>query len=86
MTTQLNVIARIIPKPEHFSQARNAIRDIVEHTLAERGCLEFRLSESVSDGTLHLYEEWRDDAALASHHQQPYTKAVFAAYRDWLAE
>lgn len=86
MNDQLNVVARIVPKLEHFDAARNAIRDILKQTRAEPGCIEFRLGECVSDGSLHLYEEWRDEAALASHHEQPYTQAVFAAYRDWLAE
>ena len=86
MDRQLNVVARIVPKPEHLDAARDAIRDILEQTRAEPGCIEFRLSECASEGSLHLYEEWCDEAALAWHHEQPYTKAVFAAYRDWLAE
>jgi len=38
------------------------------------------------EGCLYLYEEWRDAAALAHHHAQPYTQAVFEAYKEWLAE
>ena len=86
MTHQLNVIARITPHPVHYNEARDAICGIIEQTRAEPGCLEFRLSEDAKEGTLHLYEEWRDEAALASHHNQPYTQAVFEAYRGWLAE
>lgn len=86
MTDQLTVIARIAPHPAHFASAREAICEILDQTRAEPGCMEFRLSENVLDGTLHLYEEWRDEAALASHHVQPYTKAVFEAYREWLTE
>ena len=59
---------------------------IVDRTRAEPGCITFRLSENAKDGSLHLYEEWRDEAALEAHHQQPYTKAVFEAYKDWLVE
>lgn len=86
MTEQLNVFARIVPQPEHFSAAREAICAIIDQTRAESGCIEFRLSENAEEGTLHLYEEWRDDAALAAHYAQPYTRAVFEAYKDWLAE
>lgn len=86
MTDQLNIIARIAPHPIHYSEARDAICNIVEKTRAEPGCLEFRLSENEKDGILYLYEEWRDEAALNSHHDQPYTKAVFEAYQAWLAE
>ena len=86
MIHQLNIIARIAPHPTHYNKAREAICEIIEQTRAEPGCMEFRLSENAQDGTLYLYEEWRDEAALASHHDQPYTRAVFEAYRDWLAE
>lgn len=84
--SQLSVIARIVPHPEHFQAARDAICAIIDQTRDEVGCIEFRLSENAETGSLHLYEEWRDEAALTSHHDQPYTKAVFEAYKDWLAE
>jgi quinol monooxygenase YgiN len=86
MSEQLNVIARIAPHREHYSAARDAICSIVERTRAEPGCIEFRVSEDPAQGTLHLYEEWRDKGALAAHHAQAYTAAVFEAYREWLAE
>ncbi len=86
MSQRLNVIAQIRPKAAHFDAARDAICAIVDQTRAEPGCIEFRLSEDAEKGTLHLYEEWRDEAALASHYDQPYTKAVFEAYQEWLAE
>ncbi len=86
MNGQLNVIAQIRPHEAYYDAARSAICAIVAQTRAEPGCLEFRLSEDREDGTLYLYEEWRDEAALASHYDQPYTKAVFAAYREWLAK
>jgi quinol monooxygenase YgiN len=86
MTDQLNVFAHITPHRQHFGAARDAICEIIDRTRAEPGCIEFRLSEDTAACTLHLYEEWRDEAALTSHHDQPYTKAVFEAYKDWLAE
>lgn len=86
MIDQLNIIARISPHPAHYEAARAAICDIIEQTRAEPGCMEFRLSENAQDRTLHLYEEWRDEAALAAHHEQPYTVAVFEAYENWLMQ
>lgn len=85
MDTHLSVIATITPRPEHLSDAREAIHGIVERTCAEAGCLTFRLLEG-GDGRLRLYEEWEDEAALKLHYEQDYTRSVFAAYEDWLAE
>ncbi len=86
MTDQLNVIAQIRPHAASYDAARSAICEIIDRTRTEPGCIEFRLSENLESGTLHLYEEWRDEAALAAHHDQPYTQAVFEAYEEWLAE
>ena len=86
MTQALNIIARIVPHEQHYAAAREAICDIVDATRAEPGCVDFRLCEDADEQVLYLYEEWRDEAALAAHHRQPYTQAVFEAYRSWLAE
>lgn len=86
MTNQINVVARIKPYPEYFDAAKRAIIEIIDRTRAEQGCITFRLSEDADAGSLHLYEEWRDEEALAAHHEESYTKGVFEAYKSWLAE
>ena len=86
MPDRVNVIAAIKPKDEHLDEARAAICAIMDRTRAEPGCIEFRLSENTTEGTLHLYEEWRDEEALTDHHRQPYTAEVFEAYKSWLVE
>jgi quinol monooxygenase YgiN len=86
MSQQVNIIARIAPHPDHWMDARDAILGILERTWEETGCMEFRLSEGVSDGCLYLYEEWSDEEALAFHHNQPYTLDIFERYKAWLRE
>lgn len=87
MGDQLTVFARITPKPEHISAARQAIIDIMSATRAEPGCLSFTLHEDRDGGErLYLYEIWEGEAALTAHHDQPYTQWVFERYREWLAE
>ena len=87
MTNQLTVFARITPKPEHFDAARQAVLGIIGKTRAERGCRAFTLHDDrEGGGRLYLYEVWDSEAALADHHDQPYTQAVFQSYQEWLAE
>ena len=86
MTNRLIGHARITPRKKHLDDARTAIQDIIEETRAEEGCLTFNLAEQEDAGVLHLYEEWADVSALERHHSQPYTKAVFRAYENWLSE
>ena len=86
MSKTLFLFARITPKPEYFDDARNAVLGIVCSTLDEPGCHNFVLHQGRGDGCLYLYEEWQDQAALDAHHAMPYTSAVFASYKDWLAK
>ena len=86
MTDMLTVFAAIALKPEHFAEARAAVRDIVARTRAEPGCHQFQLHEDAKSHRLFLYEAWHGQAGYDAHHAQPYTKAVFRAYEQWLAE
>ena len=83
MSQSTFVFAKITPKPEYFTQSRNAIEEIIPATKSEPGCLKFTLHEDGA-GSLYLYEEWSDDDALDRHHAMDYTKAVFEAYKSWL--
>ena len=83
----LSVFACITPKAEHFEDAKSAISAILDRTRSEHGCRLFMLHEDGERcGRLFLFEMWDDDAALQRHYEQPYTREVFAAYEDWLAE
>lgn len=82
--SRLTVFAKITPKPEFLDQARQAIINIIPATRQEEGCRTFTLHEA--DGDLYLFEVWDTAGALELHYAQPYTKDVFAAYRDWLAK
>ena len=85
MSSELVVFAKICPKPEHLEDAKAAILGILGPTRQEPGCRQFRLLSGEGDGRLYLYEEWTNEAALAAHHEQPYTQRVFDSYRNWLA-
>lgn len=86
MKEPLVVFARITPKPHHLSEARRAILDIVARTRAETGCQAFTVYVSrAADEHIYLYEMWDDEAALEAHYAEPYTRAVFAQYENWLA-
>lgn len=87
MPEPLTLLARITPKPEHLSAARQAVLGILSATRAEPGCRVFTLHDDENGGgRLYLYEVWDDETALAAHHAQPYTRAVFDSYREWLSE
>lgn len=78
------IFAKITPKSEYFDVSKEAIKEIISQTRNESGCLNFTLHAN-GNGSLYLYEEWADDKALQHHHSMDYTKAVFEAYKSWLA-
>ena len=83
---RLFLFATIRPKPEHFSDAREALERITPQTLAEPGCHVFCPFISRDDPhVLHLFECFEDEAALQRHYGEAYTRDVFERYGDWLA-
>ncbi|MEJ6473686.1 putative quinol monooxygenase [Pseudoalteromonas piscicida] len=82
----VNFIAHITPKTEHYQDCISAIQGIVPATRAEAGCLRFELYESDNRTQLTLVERFIDQAAFDFHHQQAYTKRVFTLYQGWLAK
>ncbi len=82
----LTYLATIRLKPEHFGAACQAVAGIVARTRTEAGCERFD-PHPAADGsaTLYIYERWADRAAFEFHHAQPYTRAFFKSYEDWLA-
>ena len=84
MNEHVFIIAKVTPKPEYFTVAKEAIEEIIPQTRNESGCISFILHGD-GVGNLYLYEEWVNDQALALHHGMPYTKAVFESYIGWLA-
>jgi quinol monooxygenase YgiN len=58
--------------------AREAMLEMMRLSRAEDGCIEYVYSESLTEpGLIHVFEIWRDEAALHGHH----TSAHFLAWR-----
>lgn len=76
--------ATITPKPQHYEAAKTAVKNILEQTRAEDGCLRFDFFTDQEKKCLYLFESWRDEEAFTFHHQQVYTQDVFKAYENWL--
>jgi quinol monooxygenase YgiN len=59
------------------------LRLLVESTLREDGCLAYHFAvDSIEDGTVLVYERWRDQEALSAHLAQPSVLAVLGAWAD----
>ena len=64
--------------PARLEAARPRMREMIRLSRAEDGCIDYVYSEDLSDpGLIHVFEVWRDQAALDAHHQA----AHFLAWR-----
>lgn len=85
--SQLTIIARIKAKPGLEKRMQHDLLNLLAPTRAESGCITFDLLVDTTDPTIFiLYENWKDQASLDSHFQQPYVKQVLQAYEETLAE
>ena len=67
--------------PQLVGQFLDALNSLVEPTMKEDGCLNYHFAiDSAQDGTVLVYERWRDEAALAAHLAQP---SILAVLGDW---
>jgi quinol monooxygenase YgiN len=83
----LMIVAQIKAKPGMEGRMRKDLMGLLVPTRAESGCITFDLLIDMKDPTVFvLYENWKDQAALDAHFQQPYVKQVLEAYEETLAE
>jgi len=82
---RVHVFATIKPKPEYFEEAKTALEQLIEPTLEEPGCHLFTVFKSCDEpNVLHLFEIFKDKAAIEAHYAKEYTKQVFLKYKEWL--
>jgi quinol monooxygenase YgiN len=86
MGPPLTIMARIRPRPEYHIEVKQSLQGLIGLTVKEEGCLTFDLYEGEDDGCLYLFEQFVDEASFRFHHEQDYTKSVFASYDLWLIE
>lgn len=58
--------------PAHAERILLEARPLIEASLAEPGCLAYSWAlDPLSPGTVHVFEKWTDEAALAHHFTLP---------------
>ncbi len=69
--------------PEDMWPATTAAGEMVRQTQAEEGCISYRFYVDINFLTrFRLYEEWRDEAALAAHMKTPHMAVFLKAISD----
>lgn len=71
----LTLVAVIKTKPEHAGVVFESLKQIVEPTRAEAGCINYDLHRSLEDPTVFVfYENWETRAHWEAHDQSEHLK------------
>ncbi len=65
-------------KPDTVNPLRAFLLDMVTNSRKEEACIQYDLHEAADDLTFIFQEEWKDQAGLDEHNQQPYILAFVA--------
>jgi quinol monooxygenase YgiN len=77
--SQVVVIAELHVAEGKLDAALDAVREVVESTHAEAGCLSYALHQDPSSpNTLWMIEKWTSQVALDAHMQSAHFKALGA--------
>ncbi len=78
---KLIVAGTVRVPPEQVSALKPQMKQMVEASRGEEGCLDYCYAEDVLDpGLIRVFELWRDEAALASHFQTEHMARWRAAW------
>jgi autoinducer 2-degrading protein len=83
--TMIVLMVNISIKPEHKEECMEAMMgDAIGSNRDEPGCLRFDvLQDSEDPNLIHLYEVYKDEAALEAHRQAPHYVKWRSAVLDW---
>jgi quinol monooxygenase YgiN len=70
--------------PENVSDFRPQMADMIKASRGEVGCEAYAYAEdALEPGLMHVFEVWRDQAALEAHFQTAHMTAWRAAWPDF---
>lgn len=73
MTTPITLLAHITARPGQTEAVEAGLRQLVEASRQESGCLQYDLHRQLEQPELFvMIEQWRDDAALDAHRNEPH--------------
>ena len=59
--------------PARLEQSRPRMKEMMRLSQAEDGCIAYTYAEDLNEpGLIHIFEVWRDEAALHAHHNAPH--------------
>lgn len=76
--------AKFSIKPEKRKEFLAEVKNLIEATKKEDGCLSYKLFESIdTENEFVMIENWRDQQAVEGHNQSPLLQKLFHSMPEY---
>ena len=83
----VRVVAANFLKSENIAEAEPLFREMIEATLKEKGCIEYRLHVNEKEPGHYVFvEEWETMEDLDNHHETEHFKRIVPKIRSFKAK
>jgi len=79
----ISITAIIKSKQENIEEVKNIIHNLVTQTRKEAACIRYDLH--TTENVFIIWEEWKDQAGLDIHNNQPYLQDFIAKSDSFVA-
>src|SRR3954470_10024965 len=77
----LQVVVRMIARPDKIQEVRTLLKNIIEPSRKEKGCLRYVLLQNANDPSdFTAVEEWTDGTAYQGHLSSPHVQEVLGKF------
>ncbi len=79
--SSLQVVVRMTARPDKVHEVRTLLKNIIEPSRKEKGCLRYVLLQNSNDPTdFTAVEEWTDGIAYQGHLNSPHVQEVLGKF------
>lgn len=83
--TVIKVVAKNFIKSENKNEVLEIIKELVEKTREEKGCIKYELFQDIeNEGIITFIEEWESREALGAHMASEHFKRIVPQLKDYM--
>ena len=78
----IKIVAKNPVKQENKAKFIETVKELIEKSRAEEGCISYNLYESLDGKYLTFIEEWKDEKAIETHNNSDHFKSIVPKIRE----
>ncbi len=77
----IRIVARQVIKKDCIEKYQGLVKELVEKSRKEDGCLSYTSNQSLSDERVHCFiEDWQDQAAIDAHNATEHFQRIIPQF------